>query len=122
MFSELVISECLPIDQAVEIATGQRPHIQTIRRWARRGISGVKLPTLLLNGRYTTSPKVVEEFIREASRAKADESRQAPRVPVKKPVLPSRVAKAVDEFERMTKAKAKPTKAKAIKAKASTKR
>lgn len=41
---------------------GRRPHASTIWRWARRGISGVKLETRRIGARFVTSVQALERF------------------------------------------------------------
>jgi len=47
---------------AVEKATGRRPHLSTVLRWASRGSEGIRLDTVLLGGRRLTSPEAVRRF------------------------------------------------------------
>ncbi len=56
----------------VERLTGTRPHHNTIRRWRREGVGGVRLRTIRLGYRYLTSRRWITEFI-EASSQKADQ-------------------------------------------------
>lgn len=44
-----------------------RPHINTIRRWAGRGVRGVRLRTWLVGGRRYTSIQAIAQFIQELS-------------------------------------------------------
>ena len=101
------LSDCLPILQAVESVIGHRPHIQSVRRWVKKGVRGVKLQASFVNGKYLTSTDSVREFIAASTEARLQIT-EAPRLEPIKPVKPARVAAAVKEFERMT----KPSKAK----------
>lgn len=58
------------IAQAVELATGQRPNIATIRRWYKKGISGVRLEVQYCQGKYVTSIDAVKRFIETSTAAK----------------------------------------------------
>lgn len=101
------LTNCLPIVQAVESVIGHRPHIQSIRRWIKKGVRGVKLEASYVNGKYLTSTSAVHEFIKASTEARLQIT-EAPKIEPIKPVKPARVAAAVKEFERMT----KPSKAK----------
>lgn len=96
------LSDCLPIVQAVESVIGHRPHIQSIRRWIKKGVRGVKLQASFVNGKYLTSTSAVQEFIDLSTEARLQCS-ESPKLDPVKPVRPARVASALKEFERMTK-------------------
>lgn len=97
----------LPIVQAVEKATGKRPHIQTVRRWIKKGVRGIRLEASFVNGQYLTSTSAVKEYIAATTEARLQIT-EAPKIDIPKPVKPARVNAAIKEFERMTKpAKAK---------------
>ena len=101
------LSDCLPIVQAVESVIGHRPHIQSIRRWIKKGVRGVKLEASYVNGKYLTSTSAVHEFIKASTEARLQVT-EAPKIDIPKSVKPARVNAAIKEFERMTKpAKAK---------------
>ncbi|MFO0202885.1 MAG: DUF1580 domain-containing protein [Alphaproteobacteria bacterium] len=101
------LSDCLPIVQAVESVIGHRPHIQSIRRWIKKGVRGVKLEASYVNGKYLTSTSAVHEFIKATTEARLQVT-EAPKIDIPKSVKPARVNAAIKEFERMTKpAKAK---------------
>ena len=102
------LSECLPILQAVETVIGHRPHIQSVRRWIKKGVRGVRLQASFVAGKYLTSESAVREFIAATTEARL-QIVEPPKLEVTKPVKPARVAAAVAEFNRMT----KPGKAKA---------
>ena len=97
----------LPIVQAVEKATGKRPHIQTVRRWIKKGVRGIRLEASFVNGQYLTSTSAVKEYIDATTEARLQVT-EAPKIDIPKPVKPARVNAAIKEFERMT----KPSKAK----------
>ena len=102
------LSNCVPILQAVETVIGHRPHIQSVRRWIKRGVRGVRLQASFVAGKYLTSEVAVREFIAATTQARL-EIDEPIKLSVAKPVKPARVAAAVAEFNRMT----KPGKAKA---------
>ena len=88
--------------------TGSPPHIQSVRRWIKRGVRGVRLQASFVAGKYLTSEVAVREFIAATTQARL-EIDEPIKLSVAKPVKPARVAAAVAEFNRMT----KPGKAKA---------
>jgi len=48
----------------VPTAKGQKkPHIQTVRRWAKRGIQGLKLKSVMACGRRCTTAEWIAEFL-----------------------------------------------------------
>ena len=102
------LSNHLPVVKAVERVLKQRPHVQTCRRWIKRGVRGVRLQASFINGKYLTSESAVREFIAATTEARL-QSTEPPKLETIKPVKPARVAAAVAEFNRMT----KPGKAKA---------
>ncbi len=57
----------LPLVDAVEQATGQRPHLSTALRWATRGSKGIRLETVFLGGRRLTSEGAVHRFTRRCT-------------------------------------------------------
>jgi len=75
----------------VERVTGRRPHVQTVRRWVKKGCRGVRLSALFVNGSYLTTIQAVEEFFRATTEARL-ESVEAPRVDAIEPVKPAGVA------------------------------
>ena len=56
----------------VERLTGTRPHRNTIRRWRRDGVGGVRLKTIRLGHRYLTSRRWIAEFIDASSQEPAE--------------------------------------------------
>lgn len=97
----------LPIVQAVEKVIRRRPHVQSIRRWIKKGVRGIRLEASFVNGQYLTSTSAVQEFIDATTEARLQVT-EAPKIDIPKPVKPARVNAAIKEFERMT----KPSKAK----------
>jgi len=54
----------LPLVEAVELATGQRPHLSTCIRWCTRGTKGIRLESHCLGGqRRLASPEAVLRFV-----------------------------------------------------------
>ncbi len=55
-----VSDKWLPLVEAVDKATGRRPHLSTCLRWCTRGSRGVRLESRVLGGRrLTTVSKVL---------------------------------------------------------------
>jgi hypothetical protein len=102
------LSNCVPILQAVETVIGHRPHIQSVRRWIKKGVRGVRLQASFVAGKYLTSESAVREFITATTQARLERD-EPPKLNLIKPVKSARVAAAVQEFERMK----KPTKSRA---------
>jgi hypothetical protein len=94
----------LPILQAVESVIGHRPHVQSVRRWIKKGVRGVRLEAVFINGKYLTSLNSVQRFI-EQSTAIRLEVAEPPKVEILKPVKASRVDRAIKEFNKLAKAK-----------------
>jgi hypothetical protein len=94
----------LPLLEAVELAIGQTPHPQTCRRWIKSGIRGVRLQASFINGAYLVSVDAVQRFI-EQSTAVRLETIEPPKVEIVKPVKPGRVNRAIEEFNKLAKAK-----------------
>jgi hypothetical protein len=62
----------LSLVEAVEAATGRRPHLSTVLRWSqRRNRYGVKLESWMIGGRRVTSREAVRRF-NEATTAAAN--------------------------------------------------
>ena len=53
----------LPLIQAVEQATGRRPHLSTCLRWCTRGSRGVRLSSRVLGGRRLTTVTAVLAYM-----------------------------------------------------------
>lgn len=62
-----MIDKLMPLVPAVEEATGHRPHLSTVLRWATNGRRGVRLQTWLVGGRRMTRPSAVNEFVEKLS-------------------------------------------------------
>ena len=60
----------LPLVDAVEKATGQRPHLSTCLRWCSRGSAGVRLECRVLGGRRMTSTEAVLRYVDAVTAAK----------------------------------------------------
>lgn len=60
----------LPLVDAVEAATGRRPHPRTVLRWALKGINGVRLETVIFGGRRLCSAESVKCFVVATTEAK----------------------------------------------------
>ena len=102
------VANTLPALVAVEKAIGTRPHIQSVRRWIKKGCKGVKLRALFVNGSYRCTVDDVQEFLKSVTDARIEAgSIEAPKIEPTKPVKPARVAAALREFEAMTSRKAK---------------
>jgi len=95
-----VLQNQIPIAEAVEQVIGSRPHVQTVRRWVKQGVRGIRLQALFVNGAYLTTLESVREFI-DATTAARLEPPAKPKLEIPKPVVPGRVAAAVAEFNRM---------------------
>lgn len=55
----------IPLSQVpkyLEKRTGKRPNTATIFRWRQRGISGIRLESVLIGGRSYTSVEALERF------------------------------------------------------------
>jgi hypothetical protein len=60
----------LPLVDAVEIATGRRPHLSTCIRWTTKGAAGIKLESFVLGGRRLTTSEHVLKFLSAVTAAK----------------------------------------------------
>lgn len=69
-----------PVPKAIEKATGYRPHPTTCTRWTRKGVSGVKLATVMVGGRPKTTVGAVLHFIEKRSVAQAERQERETRV------------------------------------------
>jgi hypothetical protein len=102
------VANSLPVIKAVEKVIGKRPHVQTVRRWCKKGVRGIRLRSLFVNGSYRCSVDDVQEFLKSVTDARIEAgSIEAPKIEPTKPVKPARVAAALREFEAMTSRKAK---------------
>ncbi|GAB5407220.1 MAG: DUF1580 domain-containing protein [Aureliella sp.] len=60
----------LPLLDAIETATGHRPHIRTAMRWAAKGSRGIRLSTKVLGGRRLCSAEAVRRFMDAVTEAR----------------------------------------------------
>lgn len=67
----------LPVATAVEKAIGYRPHPTTCTRWARRGVQGVKLATVMVGGRPRTTEAAVVELIAKQTAHESEAAKAA---------------------------------------------
>ena len=65
----------MPIADAVRKCTGCEPHIQTVRRWVKKGVRGYRLDCKFVNGRYMTTLEDVNKFISNVGDARLAELR-----------------------------------------------
>lgn len=71
MTVKLTDEKLLPLVEAVEKATGQRPHLSTCIRWCTRGCYGIKLESRVLGGKNRlTSEQAVLRFMDAVTAAK----------------------------------------------------
>ena len=89
----LADEKLLPLIQAVEQATGRRPHLSTVLRWCVRGSRGIRMESVMLGGRRMTTVAKVHRYI-EATTAAAD----CATVPVETPKQADRRAKRAAEL------------------------
>ena len=89
--------------EAIERATGSRPHIATARRWFKKGVAGVKLQVYFVNGRFHTTPSNVLQFIAASTERKTARYNEAPiELPEEpKPLKTDAVEAAVRKFNAM---------------------
>jgi|GEM_PF-2852518 len=93
-----------PIVKAIEKAIGQRVHIQTARRWCKKGVRGIRLESQIILGQYYSTIEAVNSFIAQTTEARL-ETIEPPKVEIVKPVKPGRVNRAIEEFNKLAKAK-----------------
>ena len=62
----MIDEKLMPLVDAVDRATGRRPHLSTVLRWCTKGSGGVRLESRILGGRRLTSVDAVLRYI-EAS-------------------------------------------------------
>jgi len=60
---QMTIEPKLPLVDAVEQASGRRPHLSTCLRWCTRGARGVRLESWVLGGRRLTSVAAVLRYM-----------------------------------------------------------
>jgi|694.fasta_scaffold26672_7 hypothetical protein len=93
-----------PIVKAIEKAIGQRVHIQTARRWCKKGVRGIRLESQIILGQYYSTIEAVNSFIAQTTEARLEVA-EPPKVEILKPVKASRVDRAIKEFNKLAKAK-----------------
>lgn len=59
----------MPLVNAVEVATGTRPHKSTVIRWVVKGVLGVHLEAKRLGSRYVTTVEDVLRFIERTTQS-----------------------------------------------------
>ena len=79
-----------PLVVAVERATGHRPHLSTVLRWASRGQNGVRLETKMLGGRRMTSTEAVDRYVAAVTAAR--DAR-----PARPSLTPKQASRAADD-------------------------
>jgi hypothetical protein len=96
-------SEFYPLCEAIERATGHRPHIATARRWFKKGVAGIKLKVHFVAGKFVTSPSEVLQFVAASTERKTARYNAAPiEIPDEpKPLKTDAVEAAVRKFEAM---------------------
>ena len=83
--------QILSITAAAKSLPG-RPCIQTIYRWCRNGIKGIRLETLLIGGRRYTSAEALDRFAAAVTAAAAGE-----RLPVRTTAARTKAQAKADE-------------------------
>jgi hypothetical protein len=58
--------QLIPLTHAPQ-AVPHRPHLSTARRWARQGVGGVVLETVMIGGRRFTSREALQRFVHRLS-------------------------------------------------------
>jgi Protein of unknown function (DUF1580) len=59
----MIDEKLLPLVDAVQAATGRRPHLSTVLRWCQRGCHGIRLESRMLGGRRLTSLDAVNRYV-----------------------------------------------------------
>lgn len=74
------IENPITLEQAAQFAPGYTPGqpttIGTVRRWARRGLRGVKLDTTMAGGRRCTSREELQRFFAALTQAREPDGAQ----------------------------------------------
>jgi hypothetical protein len=94
----------LPLVQAVEQATGRRPHLSTVIRWTTKGSSGVKLESLVLGGRRFTTVENVLSYLRDVTAIKTSVVDSVP-MPTPRQAERAAIKSAKKLAERLSKAR-----------------
>jgi len=82
---------------AVEMATGRRPHLSTCLRWSSKPKHGIRLETICLGGRRLTSPGAVTRYMEAVTQAKDGCVQAPPITPRQQDRLADRAAKLLAE-------------------------
>jgi hypothetical protein len=96
------IESTVPFIKAVESVIGHRPHLQTCRRWIKKGVRGIKLEAVFAGGEYRTTEDAVREFIHATTQARL-ECPEPAKIDRVKPVVAGRVKSAVEQFAKLPK-------------------
>jgi enoyl-[acyl-carrier-protein] reductase (NADH) len=68
------VEKLITLQEAAEIAPGYRPSqhasIEAVRRWARTGMRGIRLETIVAGGRRCTSAEAVQRFFERLTHAR----------------------------------------------------
>lgn len=65
------IADLIPLRTACKrfpARNGRTPHLQTLMRWCRSGVNGVKLRSVKVGSVVFTSDRYIREFLAETSR------------------------------------------------------
>ncbi len=82
---------------AVEKATGRRPHLSTVLRWCTKPKMGIRLESVVLGGRRLTSPIAVLRYMSAVTEAKDGPSSFATATPRQATLAAERSAKKLRE-------------------------
>lgn len=55
---------------AIQEATGRRPHISTAIRWRTRGCRGIRLDAVMIGNQWFTTPDCVRAFVEATTSAR----------------------------------------------------
>lgn len=94
----------LPLVQAVEQATGRRPHLSTVIRWTTKGSSGVKLDSSVLGGRRFTTVENVLSYLKAVTEIKTSVVDSVP-MPTPRQAERAAIKSAQKLAERLSKAR-----------------
>ena len=68
----------------VERITGSRPSVQTVYRWRQRGVAGIKLDTVFINGKSYCSRESLNRFFVQSALAKQGKLSDATKAGIEK--------------------------------------
>lgn len=97
MHTTLTDEKLLPLVQAVEQATGQRPHLSTVLRWCTRGSLGIRLESRVLGNRRLTSEQAVLRYMEQVTSKKDGTLQQPEMTPRQRTLAANRAAKRLAE-------------------------